>query len=358
MGLKLEEIVRGAVRSPTRRSQAPRSTRSPNDPDLRNSRQYGLWNLGPRAFYGGKLRADVHALEAWRTSVGGNDIKLAVADTGIDPAHPELGGTHARRLARASSTRSTPPTTPTARVTDRLRPRHAGRGRDGGAHQRRRALRLARASRACAAATVRATPAAASCPSRSRPGTRARPSSFDIARADPHAADVGARAMNLSFAGGGAEPPRAPGAHLRAHARLRRRWRRRATRGFDDPTLPLYPGGVRARRALHPGRRASDASTSARAFSSYGLGLDLLAPGLDVWTTFMTYPSYFGVRPTTATCRASGTSFAAPFVTGAVGLLAARAARADRHRLPARHPRERRRHRRARRRRADRRTAG
>ena len=30
------------------------------------------------------------------------------------------------------------------------------------------------------------------------------------------------------------------------------------------------------------------------AFSSYGPGLDLLAPGVNVYTTFMTYPSAAG----------------------------------------------------------------
>jgi hypothetical protein len=55
-------------------------------------------------------------------------------------------------------------------------------------------------------------------------------------------------------------------------------------------------------------------------FSSYGPGLDLVAPGLDIWSTFLTYPSdagasYPGYAPW------AGTSFSAPCVTGTVGLL-------------------------------------
>ena len=43
---------------------------------------------------------------------------------------------------------------------------------------------------------------------------------------------------------------------------------------------------------------------------------------MNIYTTFMTYPSYFGATYP-GYVPASGTSFAAPFVTGAVGLLAA-----------------------------------
>jgi hypothetical protein len=57
-------------------------------------------------------------------------------------------------------------------------------------------------------------------------------------------------------------------------------------------------------------------------WSSYGPDMDLMAPGLDIWTTYMTYPNAVGtVYP--GYVAESGTSFAAPFVTGAVGLLAA-----------------------------------
>jgi len=57
-------------------------------------------------------------------------------------------------------------------------------------------------------------------------------------------------------------------------------------------------------------------------WSSYGQDMDLMAPGQDIWTTYMTYPNAVGaVFP--GYLAPSGTSFAAPFVTGAVGLLAA-----------------------------------
>ena len=36
---------------------------------------------------------------------------------------------------------------------------------------------------------------------------------------------------------------------------------------------------------------ASDERDRRVVWSSYGPGLDVLAPGVDIWTTFMTYPS-------------------------------------------------------------------
>src|SRR5262249_10156362 len=63
-----------------------------NDPYLRSGSQWALRNVGPTGPFGGAAGADVGAVPAWATSVGANTIKLAIADTGIDPAQPELGG--------------------------------------------------------------------------------------------------------------------------------------------------------------------------------------------------------------------------------------------------------------------------
>jgi subtilisin family serine protease len=290
-----------------------------NDPYLRNGRQYGLWNLGPRGFFGGVLRADVHAIEAWTTCVGGNDIKLAVADTGIDPAQPELGGLMpdgSPRIVDAlnatddpdgsvldSYGHGTPVTGVMAARTNNGAPFTSGAGvagvcgGDGGANA------------GCRIVPIKITP-----------GHSGEATSFDIARALLHAADVGARAINLSFAGD-------------APSRLERLALTYAlykgcipvaaagNSGFDDPTLPLYPACY-ARDGLAISVGASDSFDQRTPFSSYPFGLDLVAPGVNVYTTFMTYPSYFGASYP-GYVPAAGTSFSAPFVTGAVGLLAA-----------------------------------
>jgi subtilisin family serine protease len=64
----------------------------PNDPLFRKTKQWGLWNAGPTGTYHGTLGADIHAQEAWTMSTGSNDVILSIADTGIDPNQPELGG--------------------------------------------------------------------------------------------------------------------------------------------------------------------------------------------------------------------------------------------------------------------------
>src|SRR5262245_49644670 len=63
-----------------------------NDPYLRSGAQWALMNVGAAGPFHGVAGADIKAIPAWQTSVGANDLKLAVADTGIDPAQPELGG--------------------------------------------------------------------------------------------------------------------------------------------------------------------------------------------------------------------------------------------------------------------------
>ena len=233
-----------------------------NDPYLRRGLQYGLWNLGPQF---GTTRADVHAIEAWHRSVGANTIKLAVADTGIDPAQPELGGLmpdgsprivdpfnatddtvggvidlygHGTPVAgvMAARTNDGPHFAPDAGIAGVC-------GGDGGANAGCRIV-----------------------PIKIAPGHSGDATTFDIARACVHAADVGARAMNLSFAGdapsrverlaltyalyNGCVPVCAAG-----------------NSGFDEPRLPLYPA-VYARDGLAISVGASDENDRRTAFSS------------------------------------------------------------------------------------------
>ncbi len=290
-----------------------------NDPYLRAGRQYALFNPGPTGFHRGTLRADVHALEAWRTSVGDDAIKLAVADTGVDPAQPELGGLMADgspRLVDAFNATDDPDPsvidlyghgTPVAGVmaarTGDGAPFTAGAGVAG----------------VCGGDGV-TTAGCRLVPIKVAPGHSGEAATFDIARALLHAADVGARAVNLSFASAG--PSRTERLAL-TYALFNGCIPVSAAgnSGFDTPTLPLFPAAYAA-DGLTISVGASDPNDRRTLFSSYPNSLDLVAPGENVMTTFMSYPSYFGARYN-GYVPASGTSFAAPHVTGAIGLLAA-----------------------------------
>ncbi|MCC6234510.1 MAG: S8 family serine peptidase [Verrucomicrobiales bacterium] len=55
--------------------------------DFEFARQWALNNAGQT---GGKAGADIHALEAWARSTGSRDIVVAIVDTGVDVFHPDL----------------------------------------------------------------------------------------------------------------------------------------------------------------------------------------------------------------------------------------------------------------------------
>lgn len=289
----------------------------PSDPHLRDTRQWGIWNAGPGSIDGGVLRADVHALEAWRITTGDERVRIAVADTGIDPAQPELGGLLGMGGPRIVEARNVT-LEPVPVVTDSFG--HgtpvagvmSARTNDGPHFSGGGVAGLAGgdgiSSAGCALVPIKIAA-----------GHSGTATSWDIARAAIHAADVGARAMNLSFAGNG-------------ESRLERMALTYAllngcvvvaasgNRGASAPTRAQYPAAYAA-EGLVIQVGASTAYDERAVFSSYGPGLDLLAPGLGIWTTFMSYPSWAGASYP-GYVAASGTSFAAPFVTAAVGLLA------------------------------------
>lgn len=305
------------------RGIAPAGPRSldpgfPNDPLFEDGRQWGLRNPGPSGPYAGTLGADIHALDAWARSVGSNDVLLGVADTGIDPAHPDLAATlpdGSPRIAYSfvASTGSDRSVldryahgTLVAGVCAALT--HNGVqldslgmagvcGGDGGSNL------------GCRIVPIKVT--------RDSGGVA---TAFDFARAILYATRAGCRAVNLSFAG--------PSPSNLERAALRNAMMHGCVAvaasgndGYFHGRDPQYPAAYAA-EGLCIQVGASDEWDRRAIFSSYGPGLDLLAPGVDVWTTFMTYPSAAGASfPGYA--AAAGTSFAAPFVTGTLGLLAA-----------------------------------
>src|SRR5947209_5167350 len=57
----------------------------PNDPQFTD--QWSLENTGQR---GGKAKADISAVQAWKKTKGSNEVVVAVLDTGVDYTHPDL----------------------------------------------------------------------------------------------------------------------------------------------------------------------------------------------------------------------------------------------------------------------------
>jgi len=303
---------------PRERCEFPADSTLPDDPLFRDTRQWGLWNAGAAGVYRGLAGADIGARAAWITSCGSNDVVLALADTGVDPNHPDLqrllpGGEPRLAWGRNVSIGSADAWadsnghgTAVAGVMAALT--HDGPHFDslgvagvcGGDGRRNAGCRLV--------------------PIKVTPGSAGTSSAFEIARAIVYATQRGARAMNLSFAGGGA----ARVERLALYYAITRGCVvvvSSGNRGHLSPPGVLYPAAFAA-EGLCISVGASDARDRRAMFSSYGTALDLVAPGLDVWTTSLTYPNAFG-----ATYRgclaASGTSFAAPHVAGTIGLMAA-----------------------------------
>ena len=287
----------------------------PDDPLFRDTYQWGLRNAGPAGFYGGVAGADIQALAAWSACTGSSQLRLAIADTGIDPAHPELalalpgGGS---RIEHALNVTSEP----------------GGSVADSFAHGTLVAGVMAARSgegphfdslgvAGVCGGDGAANPGCRIVPIKIAPGHSGLASSFDIARAIVYATDVGARAVNLSFAGSGGSAVER-GALYYA---VTRGCIVVAASGNRGSAAPQYPAAYAA-DGLCIQVGASDPFDQRAAFSSFGPGLDVLAPGVNIWTTFMTYPSAFGLSLNGYT-SAAGTSFAAPFVTGTAGLLAA-----------------------------------
>ena len=286
----------------------------PDDPLFRDGRQWGLENRGAT---GGLAGADIHARAAWRHSCGAPWLRLAILDTGIDPAHPDLAGSFADgpRIVQGMNVTADP----------------GGSWADSAAHGT--AVAGVMAARTGDGAHFDSLGIAGVCggDGATNPGCHIVPikitfghataaSSFDIARGMLAASAVGARAVNVSF--GGTAPSRVEREAMRfCMERGCLVVAASGNKGASAPDTPIYPAAYAADGlCLQVG--ASDAWDHRAVFSSYGPGLDLVAPGADIWTTFMTYPSAAGaVYP--GYVAVSGTSFAAPFATGAAGLLAA-----------------------------------
>jgi len=291
----------------------------PDDPLLLDGRQWGLRNLGPASPWGGVAGADIRALEAWALCSGSNDVLLAVADTGIDPAHPDLAATLPDGSPRIVHAVNLTGLEPADAFADSF---YHGTGVAGVMAARTNdgphldSLGMAgvcggdgRGNFGCRLVPIKVSP---------RHSGYA--TSYALSAAALYATTVGARAMNLSYAG--PSPSRLE--RLAMHWAIARGCVvvvAAGNSGYSSNPSVMYPAAYAA-DGLGIQVGATDRFDRRTEWSSYGPDMDLMAPGLDIWTTYMTYPNAIGtVYP--GYVAAAGTSFAAPFVTGTVGLLAA-----------------------------------
>ncbi len=291
----------------------------PDDPLLLDGRQWGLRNLGPASPWGGVAGADIRALEAWARCSGSNDVLLAVADTGIDPAHPDLAATLPDGSPRIVHAVNITGLEPADAIADSF---YHGTGVAGVMAARTNdgphfdSLGMAgvcggdgRGNFGCRLVPIKVSP-----------GHSGYATSYAISAAMLYATAVGARAMNLSYAGG--SPSRLE--RLAMHWAIARGCvvvAAAGNSGYLGDLSAQYPAAYAA-DGLGIQVGATDRFDQRASWSSYGPDMDLMAPGVDIWTTYMTYPNAIGTSYP-GYVSVAGTSFAAPFVTGAVGLLAA-----------------------------------
>jgi hypothetical protein len=288
----------------------------PNDPRFADGTQWGLWNTGTGPS-GGVAGVDIRAPLGWAITTGSTATVLGIVDTGFDLHHPELAGTLADgspRVIRAfNSSIEGPEGAPDDSVGHGTIVAGVAFGRSnngvilgggiagvcGGSGGD---------SAGCRIVEVKATPTAL---------TDALGS--ELARGIAYAVVAGARAINLSF--GGDED----NSDVRdAMSFAQRRGcvvicgaGNGGGSGLDD-ARPQYPGYY-ARYGTGVSVAAIRSDGALARFSSRGPQIDVAAPGEEIHSTFPTYPNAYD-SPLRNYATSSGTSFAAPFVTGLAGL--------------------------------------
>lgn len=283
-----------------------------NDPLFADGSQWGLRNTGSGP-YGGVAGVDIRAEAGWDVTAGSSSTIVAIVDTGLDLGHPELGGTLADGRPRIVRAYNSSVEAPGASAADSVGhgtivagvavartnngPLLDGRGVAGVAGG------TGGDSAGCRVIAVKATP-----------GRLLDALSTELAEGIIYAVTQGARAINLSFGGDDDDDTM-----LDAVSYASRRGCVvicGAGNGLD--ARPQYPGYYASYGAGISVAALRPDGTLAR-FSTRGPQVDVAAPGEDIMSTYLTYANAFD-SPLRNFAASSGTSFAAPFVTGLAGL--------------------------------------
>jgi len=284
----------------------------PNDPLFVDGTQWGLRNDGTGPS-GGVAGVDIRALAGWDVTTGTSTTVLAIIDTGLDLGHPELGGTLADGSPRIVRAYNSSVEAPGASAWDSVGhgtivagvalartnngPLLDGRGIAGVAGG------SGGDSAGCRVLAIKATP-----------GRLLDALSTELAEGIIFAVTRGARAINLSFGGDDDDDTMLDAVSYAA----RRGCVVVCGAGNGQDARPQYPGYY-ARYGAGMSIAALRSDGTLARFSSRGPQVDVAAPGEDIMSTYLTYANAFD-SPLRNFAASSGTSFAAPFVTGLAGL--------------------------------------
>jgi len=283
----------------------------PDDPFFADGTQWGLWNTGTGPS-GGVAGADIRAPLGWAITTGSTATVLGIVDTGFDLHHPELAGTLADgspRVIRAfNSSIEGPNGAPDDSVGHGTIVAGVAFGRSNNGVVLGGGIAGVSGgsggdSAGCRIVEVKATP------------TRLTDAlGSELAKGIAYAVIAGARAINLSFGG---DEDNSDVRDAMSFAQ-RRGCVVICGAGNGQDERPQYPGYyARYGNGVSVAAIKSD-GTLAR-FSTRGPQIDVAAPGEDIMSTFLTYANAYD-SPLRNYAASSGTSFAAPFVTGLAGL--------------------------------------
>ena len=284
----------------------------PNDPLFRDGSQWGLENTGTGRF-GGVAGIDIRARAGWAITTGSTATIVGIVDTGVDPTHPDLGGllfdgtprifkmyNSSVEPAGASAWDSIGHGTMVAGVAlarTNNGPVLDGRGVAGVAGG------AGGDSAGCRVIAVKATP------------TRYNDAlSSELAEGIVYAVLNGARAVNLSFGGDNDDDLMVDAVSFAE----RRGCVVVCGAGNGQDSRPQYPGYYALYgNGLSIAGLRSDGTLAL--FSTRGTQIDVAAPAQDIFSIYPTYENAYQGRSRNFEYT-SGTSFAAPFVTGLAGL--------------------------------------